>query len=43
MKKEKKSVLIALKIFKQRTVFAYEPAWIIIIGTFAHPGEPRNA
>ena len=43
MKKGKKLARITLKTFKQRTVFAYEPAWIIITGTFAHPGEPRNA
>ena len=42
MKKGKKVALITLKMFKQRTVLAYERAWAIDAGSFAQPEEDKE-
>jgi triosephosphate isomerase len=42
MKKGKKVALITLKMFKQRTVFAYVPAWAIGTGNFAQLEEANE-
>ena len=42
MKKGKKVALITLKMFKQRTVFAYELAWALGTGKFSQPEETNQ-